>query len=80
MEWFYQAGADWLFPDFFEEYKKVIPEEERGDMMKAYYKRLTGENEEEKFKAAAAWSRWETATSKLAVDPEYIKKSEDAKW
>lgn len=80
LEWFYQAGADWLFPDFFEEYKKVIPEEERGDMMKAYYKRLTGENEEEKFKAAAAWSRWETATSKLAVDPEYIKKSEDAKW
>lgn len=50
LEWFYQQGADWLFPDFFEEYKKVIPEEERADMMSAYYKRLTGDNEEEKLK------------------------------
>lgn len=50
MQWFYQQGADWLFPDYFEEYKSVIPVEERGDMMRAYYKRLTGENEEEKLK------------------------------
>lgn len=48
--WFYQAGADMLFPDLFDEYKAVIPEEERGDMMQAYYKRLTGDNEEEKLK------------------------------
>lgn len=39
-----------LFPDYFEEYKKAIPEPERGDMMAAYYKRLTGDNEEEKLK------------------------------
>ena len=30
--------------------------------------------------SAAAWSRWETATSKLKVDPEYIAKAEDPKW
>ena len=39
-----------LFPDFCDEYKNAIPVEERGDMMKAYYKRLTGDNEEEKLK------------------------------
>jgi proline iminopeptidase len=50
LEWFYQKGADMLFPDFFDAYKAVIPVEERGDMMKAYYKRLTGDNEEEKLK------------------------------
>jgi len=50
LEWFYQGGADWIFPDFFEDYKSVIPVEERGDMMKAYYKKLTGENEEEMYK------------------------------
>jgi proline iminopeptidase len=80
LEWFYQGGADWLFADFFDEYQAVIPEAERGDMMAAYYKRLTGEDEEEKYRCAGAWSRWETATSKLVVDPEYIKKSEDPKW
>jgi proline iminopeptidase len=34
LEWFYQKGADMLFPDFFEPYKAIIPVEERGDMMK----------------------------------------------
>jgi proline iminopeptidase len=47
---FYQKGADMLFPDFFSAYKAVIPEGERGDLMGAYYKRLTGEKEEEKLK------------------------------
>ena len=30
--------------------------------------------------SAGAWSIWETSTSKLIVDPEYIKKAEDPKW
>lgn len=50
LEWFYQAGAHMLFPDYFDHYISMIPEEERGDVMKAYYKRLTGDNEEEKLK------------------------------
>jgi proline iminopeptidase len=50
LEWFYQKGADMLFPDYYEPYKNAIPEEERGDMMKAYYKRLTGDDEAEKLK------------------------------
>jgi proline iminopeptidase len=50
LEWFYQKGADMLYPDYFEKYKEVIPVEERGDMMKAYYKRLTGDDEEEKLR------------------------------
>jgi len=39
-----------LFPDLFSAYKAVIPEGERDDLMGAYYKRLTGEKEEEKLK------------------------------
>ncbi|TQS33991.1 hypothetical protein Golomagni_05645 [Golovinomyces magnicellulatus] len=80
LDWFYQAGASMLFPDFFDDYQSVIPLEERNDMMKAYYKRLTGNNEKEKLQCANAWSKWETATSKLIVDPDYIKKAEDPKW
>lgn len=78
--WFYQEGANFLFPDFFEDFVAQIPEDERHDMMAAYYKRLTGSNEEEKLRCAGAWSTWETATSKLLVDPEYIKKASDPKW
>jgi proline iminopeptidase len=50
LEWFYQKCADMLFPDYFDAYKKVIPEAERDDMMAAYYKRLTGDDQEEKLK------------------------------
>lgn len=55
LEWFYQSGTDMLFPDYFEAYKAVIPEAERGDMMAAYYKRLTGDDEAERLKWYVAW-------------------------
>jgi proline iminopeptidase len=80
LEWFYQKGADMLFPDYFEPYQACIPEAERGDMIAAYYRRLTGDNEEEKLKCASAWSSWESSTVKLIVDPEIIKNAENPKW
>jgi proline iminopeptidase len=48
--WFYQKGADMLFPDYFQPYKEAIPEAERGDLMGAYHRRLTGDDEAEKLK------------------------------
>ncbi|QDS75806.1 hypothetical protein FKW77_000245 [Venturia effusa] len=80
LDWFYQSGADFLFPDYFEDYKKRIPVSEQNDMMAAYYKRLTGDNEEEKVDCADAWSRWEAATSKLLVDPSYVARVDDPKF
>ena len=41
LEWFYQGGCDWIFPDAWEDYVAAIPEQERGDLIAAYYKRLT---------------------------------------
>ncbi len=48
--------------------------------MAAYYKRLTGSDEDEKMKCAKAWSTWECATSKLFVDPAMVKKAEEDTW
>ena len=70
--WFYQEGASWLFPDAWDEYLKPIPEVERGDLMSAYYRRLTSEDPAVRSAAAKAWSIWEGTTSKLQVDPDYI--------
>eukprot|EP00048_Salpingoeca_helianthica_P022878 m.20916 g.20916 ORF g.20916 m.20916 type:complete len:393 (-) comp7952_c0_seq1:241-1419(-) len=70
--WFYQEGASFLFPDYWEDYIAPIPESERGDMMGAYYRRLTGPNEAERLACAKAWSTWEMATCKLFVDPAVI--------
>jgi proline iminopeptidase len=74
LEWFYQEGASQLFPDAWEDYLAPIPPRERGDMMKAYYKRLTSTNKRVRLAAARAWSIWEGSTSKLFVDQQLVKK------
>lgn len=65
LEWFYQYGASEIFPDFWERYRDAIPAEERDDFMKAYYKRLTSDDEQVQLAVARAWSVWEGSTSKL---------------
>ncbi len=65
IKWFYQEGAHQLFPDEWETYLNLIPEDERHDMVAAYYKRLTSNNEAERLKAAVVWSQWEAACSRL---------------
>jgi proline iminopeptidase len=68
IQWFYQEGANAIYADVWEEYVRVIPEAERGDMMGAYYRRLTSEDEAVRLEAARAWSVWEGSTSKLYPD------------
>jgi proline iminopeptidase len=80
IRWFYQEGASWIFPDVWEEYLNVIPEEERGDMVSAYYRRLTSEDEQVRLEAARAWSVWEGSTSKLLFDYAMIEKFADAEF
>ena len=65
LDWFYQAGASYLFPDYWEDYLAPIPEDERDDLMAAYRRRLTGDNAEEQLRCAQAWSTWEGRTISL---------------
>ncbi|MGD1912446.1 MAG: prolyl aminopeptidase [Rivularia sp. (in: cyanobacteria)] len=68
LHWFYQEGASNIFPDAWEEYLKPIAPEERGDLLNAYYKRLTSEDKKVRLEAAKARSIWEASTSKLFLD------------
>src|SRR5580765_5378723 len=54
LEWFYQdeRGAAALFPDLWEKYLAVIPRRERGNMMRAYYRRLTSRSPAVRLRAA----------------------------
>jgi proline iminopeptidase len=63
--WFYQDGASMLVPDAWERFVAPIPEAERGDLMGAYYKRLTGDDEAAKTECAIAWSSWEGETARI---------------
>lgn len=74
LQWFYQEGASYIYPDAWEYYKKPIPEDERSDYLKAYYKRLTSEDKTVRLGAARAWSIWEGSTSKLFADSSAIER------
>ena len=62
LHWFYQDGASMLFPDAWERFIAPIPEAERGDLMEAYFRRLTGDDRETQLRCAVAWSSWEGET------------------
>lgn len=70
LSWFYQEGANRVFPDAWENFVRPIPANERGDMMAAYHERLTSDDPEIRLNAARAWSVWEGATLSLLPDPE----------
>lgn len=77
IKWFYQDGASQIFPDVWEKYYNRIPENERHDLVTAYYKRLTDSDPQIRLEAARIWSQWEAATSRLYVSPESIEEFDE---
>lgn len=74
IRWFYQSGASYIFPDAWEGYLAPILEDERADLVSAYYRRLTSPNPTTRQVAARAWSTWEASTSKLIPDETLIQR------
>jgi proline iminopeptidase len=74
IDWFYQRpdGAGALYPDLWEQYVATIPAAERSDMVRAYYRRLTSDDQQVMRQAAKTWSIWEGATSFLRLNPDYV--------
>ncbi|KQW55156.1 prolyl aminopeptidase [Variovorax sp. Root411] len=69
LQWYYQFGVSEMFPDKWEKFQAPVPEAERGDMIAAYRKRLTGDDPVARIEAARAWSVWEGETITLLPNP-----------
>mmetsp|Transcript_23418 Transcript_23418/g.40853 ORF Transcript_23418/g.40853 Transcript_23418/m.40853 type:complete len:438 (-) Transcript_23418:272-1585(-) len=80
LEFFYQNGASHIFPDAWESYIGMIPEEERGDLMAAYRRRLTDPDPAVRLPACREWTAWEMKTSYLTPSAAYIARADDSKW
>ena len=65
IHWFYQEGANRVFPDHWQEFIAPIPEAERHDLLQAHYRRLTGNDEVARMASAKAWSLWEGRAATL---------------
>ena len=70
IDWYYQHGASLIHPEKWERFEAPIPEAERGDMVAAYRRRLTGDDAATRIAAAKAWSLWEGQTVTLLPDPD----------
>jgi proline iminopeptidase len=72
IRWFYQDGANHIFPDHWQDFIAPIPEAERGDLLRAHYRRLTGDDEAARLASAQAWSLWEGRTATLRLKPSVV--------
>lgn len=72
INWFYQDGASRLFPDYWDDFTQPIPEEERGDLLRAYYRHLISDNQIMQMTAAKAWSLWEGRTATLRPNQDVV--------
>lgn len=79
IHWLYQDGASRVFPDHWQDYIGLIPEEERGDMVGAYHRRLTSDNEFCQLQAARAWSVWEGQCSTLRPSAKVVGQMAEAR-
>ncbi len=66
VRWFYGPdGAAMLYPDGWQKFLAPIPLAERGDILTAYYGRLTHADPAIRLAAAQTWSRWEGDTMSI---------------
>lgn len=65
MRWFFNDGANHIFPDYWADFVAHIPEPERHDLVGAYYRRLTGTDDLARMAAAKAWALWEAQCAAL---------------
>ncbi len=71
-QWFYQGGAARIFPEAWLQFLEPIPENQRDDLIAAYYERLTSDNEIVRMGAAKAWSIWEGSAATLLPDRQIV--------
>ena len=69
IDWLYQFGASEIFPEGWMRFIGPIPEAERGDLLHAYHRRLTHEDEAVRIAAARSWCAWEASVMTLLPRP-----------
>ena len=79
IDWFYQEGCSYIYPDAWEKFLSVIPKNEQKHLVKAYYNKLTSSNQKIRIEAATAWAKWEASTSKLIQNKNSLHHFDDKK-
>lgn len=67
--WLYDLG--WVQPELWRRFAEHIPASERGDLLEAYWQRLTGDDRETALAAAKVWSVYEGSSCTLLPNEEF---------
>jgi proline iminopeptidase len=68
LDWFYGGGAGAFFPEAWARFVAPIPEEERGDLIGAYHRRLFSGNVMEETRVGRVWANWENTLASVHHD------------
>ena len=70
--WLYEYGASEIMSEQWDSFTGLIPEEERGDLVKAYHDRLTSDDEATRLSAAKEWSLWEGSVATVLPNEDLL--------
>lgn len=65
LDWFYQGGAGAFWPELWQQFSGLIPENERHDVIGAYHRRLFSGDTTIETRYARAWASWENALASI---------------
>ena len=68
LAWFYGGGAAAFWPDVWQRFVGIIPENERDDLIGAYARRLFSGDLQTETRYARAWASWENTLASIAND------------
>lgn len=64
-DWFYKQGASLVYPDYWQEFISLVPEDHLNNIPQYYADCLQGTNELARMSAAKSWALWQARCSSL---------------
>ncbi len=65
LDWFYGGGAGQFWPETWANFLRLVPKDERDDLIGAYHRRLFSGDYQLETRFAKAWSSWENALASV---------------
>ncbi len=65
IDWFYKSGANLIYPDYWQAFISIVPEESLNDIPGYYASHLQGNNELFRMSAAKNWALWQAHCSSM---------------
>lgn len=73
-------GAARIYPDAYERFLSILPENDRQNPYKGYYDIFLSQDHGKRLAAARNWSRWDLTISTLVHNPQSFEKLDDESW